>query len=296
MKALGKSPSAAARSDSLVNTHNRSDRFIRYQHMLEQMRTRRPSFKQVWSDVKTAADDLRARKEPVFTLTKGVRNFITDVKHGSIGRRSDDGVTNVSRVTRGMMESLWNKLNGRAIYRSYLYFTPALLLKTCPHLVEHLDGELRLKKAPETLRLRSELNKRRFGNSSGGEGPVHRALKMFIFENPDLALRALGPRPFTPVTDEYVFRTGDRVDVVLIDGNGHIVLVEVKPQLFPHDLAPFAQAAKYKILWSILEARAPAEVRCVVAAPSLRGSPYERMAERHGVEAVAVRVPRLRPR
>ena len=69
---------------------------------------------------------------------------------------------------------------------------------------------------------------------------------------------------------EYVFPTGDRVDVVLIDGAGNVLLVEVKPFLSAADLAPFAQAAKYRVLWSILRERPASEIRCLVAAPGYR--------------------------
>jgi hypothetical protein len=89
---------------------------------------------------------------------------------------------------------------------------------------------------------------------------------------------------------EYVFPTGDRVDVVLIDGLGNVLLVEVKPFLFASDLAPFAQAAKYRVLWSILRERPASEIRCLVAAPDINASPWKKMKDRHAVECVSIRL------
>jgi hypothetical protein len=85
-----------------------------------------------------------------------------------------------------------------------------------------------------------------------------------------------------------VFPTGDRVDVVLIDGSGNVLLVEVKPFLSAGDLAPFAQAAKYRVLWSILRERCASEIRCLVAAPDINASPWKKMKDSHAIEGVAI--------
>ena len=54
-------------------------------------------------------------------------------------------------------------------------------------------------------------------------------------------------------------------------------------------LTPFAQAAKYRILWSILRVRPASEVRCLVVAPDIGGSPWKKMKEEHAIECAAVR-------
>jgi hypothetical protein len=87
---------------------------------------------------------------------------------------------------------------------------------------------------------------------------------------------------------EYVFPTGDRVDVVLIDGSGNVLLVEVKPFLAAGDFAPFAQAAKYRVLWNILRERPASEIRCLVAAPDINASPWKKMKDDHAIECIAI--------
>jgi hypothetical protein len=94
--------------------------------------------------------------------------------------------------------------------------------------------------------------------------------------------------PYQRVAMEYVFPTGDRVDVVLIDGSGNVLLVEVKPFLPAGDLAPFAQAAKYRVLWSILRERPILEIRCLVAAPDINTSPCKKMKDNYAVECIAI--------
>jgi hypothetical protein len=87
---------------------------------------------------------------------------------------------------------------------------------------------------------------------------------------------------------EYVFPTGDRVDVVLIDGSGNVLLVEVKPFLAAGDFAPFAQAAKYRVLWNILRERPASKIRCLVAAPDINASPWKKMKDDHAIECIAI--------
>jgi hypothetical protein len=106
----------------------------------------------VWQRVVKFANARLADGRPVFTTEKGVRNFITDVKPGSIGRRSDDGITNSSRVTRGEVVKLWAELTGGPS-ANVLYFTRALVVAALPDLVEEADGNLRVKPSLKRLKI-----------------------------------------------------------------------------------------------------------------------------------------------
>ena len=156
-----------------------------------------------------------------------------------------------------MVESLWAEPQGGE-GGSFLYFTKALVLAALPGIVEDMDGELVLRNDPavlETKRRRTVMARDEGEGAAGGEGETPRRLNEFIYSEPDVALDSLKSGPYQRVAMEYVFPTGDRVDVVLIDGAGNVLLVEVKPFLSAADLAPFAQAAKYRVLWSILRER-----------------------------------------
>jgi RecB family endonuclease NucS len=192
-----------------------------------------------------------------------------------------------------MVERLWSELRGAEVGSSYLYFTKALVLAALPGIVEDMDGELVLRDDPavlDTKRHRKAMARDDGEGSTGGEGETHRQLKEFIYREPDVALASLKSGSYQRVAMEYVFPIGDRVDVVLIDGSGNVLLVEVKPLLSAGDLAPFAQAAKYRVLWSILRERRTSEIRCLVAAPDINASPWKKMKDRHAVECVAIQL------
>ncbi len=195
-----------------------------------------------------------------------------------------------------MVERLWSELTGDGSNRSNgndPYFTKALVLGALPGIVEDMDGKLVLRNDPDVLETkarRQELAITDGRGRGGGEGELHKQLKEFIFLDPDRALAKLKAGPYQRVQMEYVFPTGDRIDVVLIDGSGNMLLVEVKPFLDPGDLAPFAQAAKYRLLWHILRKRPIAEIRCLVAAPDVAGAPWKKMFDAHAVECLAVRL------
>jgi hypothetical protein len=257
-----------------------------------------PEAEEIWQRVAAYARDCLQNDRPVFTVTRSVENRITDVREGSIGRISAQGTTNASRVTRAMVESLWAELQGGEGGSSYLYFTKALVLAALPGIVEDMDGELVLRDDPavlETKRRRTVMARDEGEGAAGGEGETHRRLKEFIYREPDVALASLKSGPYQRVAMEYVFPTGDRIDVVLIDGSGNVLLVEVKPFLSAGDLAPFAQAAKYRVLWSILRERLTSEIRCLVAAPDINASPWKEMKDKHAIECVAIRLVAANP-
>ena len=255
---------------------------------------------EAWGRVLTfatkAADDGRR----IFTLQERVANTITDVRPESIGRRSDAGTSNSSRIGKTGVLRLWKELARRqgpvSTPKGVYYFTVALMVAAMPDIVQDVgDGKISLSDDPEVAardRRRTESAKTRAGGCGGGEGPIHRAIKEFIFRQPDVALSSIGGAPFTARKLEWVFATGDRVDVVLTDCCGKVVLVEVKPDEVDDARAPFAQAAKYRVLWNILEERAAVEIRCVVAATRISDALAKSMWRDHDVESVVVRAPR----
>jgi hypothetical protein len=252
-----------------------------------------PTNSEVWMKVRDFALDCLQKNRSVFTVTRRVENRITDVSKGSIGRRSADGTSNSSRVTKSMVEHLWSEVNGEG-GGGYLYFTKALLLAALPEFVEDLDGALVLRKDPSVLKKKRQRARLAISDGrglGGGEGKLHRKLKEFIYREPEAALASLKSGPYQRVAMEYVFPTGDRVDVVLIDGAGRILLVEIKPYLEDNDLTPFAQAAKYRVLWHILRDRPVSEIRCVVAAPKIANSLGNKMRKSYTIESVAVHLP-----
>jgi len=159
-----------------------------------------------------------------------VENRITDVKDGSIGRISAQGrsESNPSRINKAMVKSLWSELRGETDRGSYKYFTKALVLAALPGIVEDMDGKLVLRDDPEVRK--TKLRRMALAcddgeGFAGGEGERHRKLKEFIYSAPDVALESLRSGPYQRVAMEYVLETGDRIDVVLIDGSGNILLV-----------------------------------------------------------------------
>lgn len=254
-----------------------------------------PTSDEVWERVTKFATECLRKKRPVYTVTRKVRNEISDVKDKSIGRISEQGTSNVSRVTKSMVEDLWSEIIGEEAGGKHLYFTKPLLLAAIPEVVEDMDGEIVLRSDPKVIKTKilRQTSVSIDGSGWGGsEGRLHRAIKEFIFNEPDIALASLRTGPYQRVAMEYVFPTGDRVDVVLLDGSGNVLLVEVKPFVDADDLAPFAQAAKYRILWNILRDRPATEIRCLVAAPQLPAPSSRRMLDLHQIESVAIKIPK----
>ena len=253
-----------------------------------------PTSDEVWERVASFAAECLKRNRPVYTVTRKVKNEITDVKEKSIGRISERGISNVSRVTKAMVEYLWAEILGEGTGAQYLYFTKPLLLAAIPEVVEDMDGKIVLRSAPEVIATKARRKTLAASDGrgwGGGEGELHKAIKEFIFSDPDAALASLRTGPYQRVAMEYVFPTGDRVDVVLLDGTGNVLLVEVKPFVDADDLSPFAQAAKYRVLWNILRERPVDEIRCLVAAPGIGGPACKRMFDSHRIESVAIKIP-----
>ena len=118
---------------------------------------------------------------------KRTANVITDVREGSIGRRSSDGVSNVSRVTRVMVFKVWDALlaNRRtACPANVLYFTPALMVAALDELLIPVgDGEVELRQqlaAPRANRvvppMLSATGEEKIAAEAFVEGAAHQVL------------------------------------------------------------------------------------------------------------------------
>lgn len=136
------------------------------------------------------------------------------------------------------------------------------------------------------------------GHGSGGEGPLHAAIKALIKERP---LEAIGERLTyldedlsehdpTPLGDEIRFITNDRVDLLMRDEQGRLVVIEVEPDIGPSDHIGFHQAAKYWVLVAVANSLELREVRKMVAARTIDPALASAYAERYGIEAATVPV------
>jgi hypothetical protein len=118
----------------------------------------------------------------------------------------------------------------------------------------------------------------------GGEGPVHRTLKERIAADPETVLQEKGLRH---VKTEMPFPTGDRIDVVLEDGLGRPVAVEVEVDCDHNELCGPLQCMKYRGILAYWLGRDPREVRMVLAAHSVHRAVADRAA-RAGIEIILV--------
>jgi len=83
------------------------------------------------------------------------------------------------------------------------------------------------------------------GGKGGGEGPAHKALKEAIANSPS---KLLGVKGLKHWMTEHPFPTGDRIDVVLVDGLGRLQAVEVEVDCDENEEAGPLQAMKYRAL------------------------------------------------
>jgi hypothetical protein len=274
-----------------------------------------PTADEVWATVREFAERCRDDNRNLYTLAKFVANTIVHVDAAEIRRHSAKGRSQTAHITRRHVEGVWDELTKQHWASTKGHdrkFTHALLLHALPKLIEQAS--------PNTIRLRvgqsiastprptfgyDAGHDPRPGRRGGGEGPLHRALRLYIFENPDNALAGLAGGPWNICATERVLETQDRIDVVLRDNDGKFTLVEVKPKLvsdqsypqldsvlLPYAIAPFAQAAKYRTQWHMLYGTPIDRIRCVVAAPEVpRESLSTDMFHRYSVESVAVSLP-----
>ncbi len=281
---------------------------------------RLPSGEDVWARIRTFAIQCKDDGRRLYTLQRFVPNIITSVSDSRIERYSAEGRTHTAHIDFGHVARVWNELRERgwsSTRGNSRVFTHALMLHALPTWIE-LAG-------PGTIRLRGGAKQshvvlpsfaaeetiydprpRRSARSGGGEGPIHRAIRLYIFEEPDRALVDLPGGPWVVCRTEHTLETQDRIDVVLRDDSGNYVLLEVKPELVSdqqyseiadealraYAKAPFAQAAKYRSQWNILYGTPLERIRPVVAAPAIPAKTLvKQMRRMHDIESVAVALP-----
>ncbi len=106
---------------------------------------------ELWERVRAFATARLADGAPVHTLVRRVPNYITSVDAEAVHRRSDEGTTNSSYVTRGTVSKVWKELHGGP-YTKLLVFTRALIAAAAPDFVDVEDGILRLRNAAPARR------------------------------------------------------------------------------------------------------------------------------------------------
>lgn len=271
-----------------------------------------PDFETIWQRMRENAQLCKNEQRPIYTLQNQVKNYITDVRKKSIGRWSEEGRSNnQSRLNKGEAKQYWDYLCGNRTDYRVLYFIPAFMLDALPDLVEDVgNGHLRLKPSPTIVKPNNHLRLPPIpfkpplqrpktttrplpGHGGGGEGELHQSIKEAIYDRPNEILDGLSGGPFAPYKKEYSFSTGDRVDVALRDANGRIVLVEVKPVIAIDDKSPFAQAAKYRTLWHILESAHLDDIRVLVVAPEIPSRLGKEMLKQHKIESFEVNIDRI---
>jgi hypothetical protein len=277
-----------------------------------------PSVEQVWQRIRDYAAYCKQHEVRLFTLQRFVANTITQVGDAVIERHSKEGTSQSAHIRRGDVERVWTELCTNPLHEASTkgdprVFTHALMLAAMPRRIEErrsgvigLVGHRTPAPLPAFAAEEIDYSRRAGGRrGGGGEGPIHRGIRLHIHDDPNTALAGLPGGPWTSFATEYSLATQDRIDVVVRDREGRFVLIEVKPRLvsdreyeesedFDRAIAraPYAQAAKYRAQWMILREIGSERLRCVVAAPEIPGELARRMAKDHGVESVAVAVPR----
>ena len=260
------------------------------------MAARSLAIDKVWEQVRSYAETVRRRGNTIPTLTHEVPNRIVEVTETRIARWSPRVRGKVSYVRRKQVLDAWRTISrpGGGIPTGW-YFLRPLLVNAFPGFVRHRDGWMWLEGDP-VIKARKRARRKKVqaegdGRGRGGEGKLHKELKEFILRRPNQALAQLKGRPFVGHDTEYLFETGDEVDVFLTDRSGTPVLVEVKPSLESNSRAPWGQAAKYRTLYAFFGDVPESKVRVVVAAPSIPARIATMMKKRHGIEAASVKLP-----
>lgn len=120
----------------------------------------------------------------------------------------------------------------------------------------------------------------------GGESAAHKLLKLYVAAHPDL----LGLSPGATSHVEYLFATGDCVDVLVENHLPDRTVVEVEVDGQQHVCVGILQAIKYRTLAAV-DAGYPlltSRVRSFVAAYDTHYPPAEKLAERYEVSLLSV--------
>lgn len=119
---------------------------------------------------------------------------------------------------------------------------------------------------------------------SGGEGPVHKALKEYVAANPE---KALGEQGLEHVGTEVIMPSGDKIDILLRDQLGRYVAVEIEEAQGPGQLDGLCQAVKYRFLACVAYEADFEASRSALVAFDLDKS-LEPIAKRYEVELILV--------
>lgn len=269
-----------------------------------------PDDEQVWQLVREFAQRCMLDERPLYTLSRGIENVIVEVDEFEIRRHSQAGSEQSAHIERHHVIEVWHELleQGYSATRNKpRVFAHVLLQAAMPNCIEVQGNRLVLHDVPARLdpATAAAFLGYRPARGGGGEGHRHRHIRLYIFESPNDALRGLAGGPFEAVATEFMLETQDRIDVVVRDAAGCVVLIEVKPALCndaTHEQlrserqrafarAPWAQAAKYRTQWQVLYGTPIEQLRCVVAAPHRPERLAAAMLAAHGIECVAVELP-----
>ncbi len=248
---------------------------------------------------------------PIYTLTRSVRNIITDVTDTRISRRSDAGRSEVhTAVTRSMIERLWEALlrdghtrNVKALYSptrsSSARFlasgsrSPTFTLVIADSVEANRIFDPAAREVPGLVKVPPL--ERGYGNGGGGEGEIHAALKAKVKSDPVTAvgerLTYLSEDLTDRLGDETSFITGDRVDLLMKDEQGNYVVIGVEPAIGPTDHVGFHQAAKYWVLVAVSKGIDLERVRRMVVATTINTNLRNHYRDRYGIESVEVSLP-----
>lgn len=119
---------------------------------------------------------------------------------------------------------------------------------------------------------------------TGRESEQHRLLKLYVAENPDMAL---GESGIIKQAVEFDFPTGDRADVYLQDRFGRVMGVEIEVEVDTSDLCGPLQALKYRSMLEFIAQRGQGEGRAVLVAYKISRKARER-CESYGIECHTV--------
>jgi hypothetical protein len=119
----------------------------------------------------------------------------------------------------------------------------------------------------------------------GGEGAEHRLLKERVAADPAGILGEAGLRH---IKTEFPFQTGDRADIILEDGIGRFIGVEVEVTVDLDDLSGVLQAIKYPRMYALVAGRPYAEGRSFLVAHSISAE-VKALCRKYDVECFEVR-------
>ena len=109
--------------------------------------------------------------------------------------------------------------------------------------------ELFNRKTRNIADVKKKLNGRRGGSGGGGESDSHKFLKLYIASNPS---KVLSEENLNHLETEYKFPTQDRADLILIDGYGKLIGLEVEVSVEPFQFEGIIQAVKYRYMLAVL--------------------------------------------